>query len=94
VLTKEKTKKQLDMNSTAMKCKSLLSESFQMMYAHANSRCARRVTTIQNLCHTWVIFMATHFLCPQIGVSVWNFRSFSSQVKIRHLRAFQVFTII
>jgi len=63
-----------------------LSESFQMKYCHANSMCARRAITIQNLCHTWVILISTHFLYPKIGVSAWIFWKFSSQVKMRYLR--------
>ena len=60
--------------------------AFRCCVAHANSMCARRDITIQNLCHTWVILMTTHFFYPNIGVSALIFWKFSSQVKIRYLR--------
>jgi len=48
--------------------------------------CARRVITIQNLSHAWVILRTNHFLYPKIGVSTWIFWKFSLQVKVRYLR--------
>ena len=54
--------------------------------AHTNSMCARRVITIQNLRHTWVILMTTHFLCSKIGASTCIFWNISLQVKLRDLR--------
>ena len=60
--------------------------AFRWCIAGANSMCARRDITIQNLCHAWVILMTTHFLYPKIGVSTWIVWKFSSQVKIGYLR--------
>ena len=60
--------------------------AFGWCIAHANSMCADKDITIQNLCHTWVILMITHFLYPKIRVSAWIFWKFFSQVKIRYLR--------
>jgi len=48
--------------------------------------CARRVITIQNVCHAWVILMTTHILYPKTGLSAWIFWKCSAQVKTRYLR--------
>jgi len=51
--------------------------AFGWCIAHANSMCARRVITIQNLCNAWVIVRTTDFLYPTIGVSAQQFNSYS-----------------
>jgi len=45
----------------------------QWLNGHTNSMCACQVISIQNLCHTWVILITTHFLYPNIGVSACIF---------------------
>ena len=60
--------------------------SFRWYIAHANSMCAHKVITVQNLCRAWVILMTTNFLHPKIQVSAWIFTNFSLLLKKGYLR--------